>query len=150
MVPFALLAWFVSNPGLAAPKSVPAPPPAVVPAPAAGLVIALTTGTDDASMYASAFRHARIAKQAGLLPELTVVVYGRAILVVDPAVKAAAEARKELVAAKEAGVRIVVCANSLEKYGIDPAVVVPYGEVVPSAIEEITRLVARGHEVMNY
>lgn len=150
MIPFVLFSIVVNSEALAVPKTAVAPPPAVVPVPAAGLVIALTTGVEDGSMFASAFRHARVAKQSGLLPEITVIVYGRAILVVDPAVKAADDARKELVAAREAGVRIVVCANSLEKYGIDPAVVAPYGEVVPSAIEEIAALVARGHEVMNY
>lgn len=138
-------------PALPAAAAKPAPATDPAPAPkAAGLVIAARTGIEDITTLNSTFRHARIAKETGHLPEITIIVYGRAIQVFDAEVSATAEARNEMTAAKAAGVRIVACKTAMEKFGLSAEVVSPFAEIVPSGMGELTRLVSLGHEVLSY
>ncbi len=131
----------------APPKSAPVE---AAPAAVKGLVFVVTVGLEDGMNLSSAFRHARVVKESGLLPEVTVVVYGRGIQVFDTGISAADGARKELDEARAAGVRIVACENSISKWGIPREVVSARAELVPAGVVEVARLVAAGHEVLSY
>ncbi len=115
-----------------------------------GLVFALRTGPEDVTAMSSAFRHARVAKEAGHVGDVTVIVYGRAAVVFDPTFALPAEVRDNLKGARDAGVRIVACETALNKHGIPVEAARLSAEVVPQGIVEITRLVAAGHEVLSY
>lgn len=117
---------------------------------APGLVFALRTGLEDASTLEGAFRHAKAIKEAGLLAEVTVIVYGRAIVVFDPTMTLPADVKASFEGARSAGVRIVACETALRKYGIAPEDAARVAEVVPQGAVEISRLVAAGHEVLSY
>jgi intracellular sulfur oxidation DsrE/DsrF family protein len=143
-----VLALVTPLPALAAKGPAPA---AAAPAPrAAGLVIAARTGPEDTTTLSSAFRHARVAKESGHLAEVTVVVYGRAIVVFDPAVTLPDEVRAQLHQAKAAGVRLVACKTALERFGVPVEAAAQLAEVTDQGMGEIARLVSLGHEVMSY
>lgn len=143
----AIFALALASPALAAK---PAPAPTVVPAAPPGLVFAARTGLEDVQELTAAFRHARIAKETGVLSQVTVVVYGRAIVVFDPDVKLPSDLATAIADARTAGVRLVACETALDKYGIPKESLVGKAETVPSGIGEIARLVAAGDEVMSY
>ncbi len=132
----------------------PAPsraPAAVAPAAAPGLVVVARTGVEDPGTLASAFRHAAAAQKSGHLPQVTVVVYGRAIQVFQPGLVAADDARAHLAAARAAGVRVLACRQALSRNGIPPEAATAAGaEVVDAAIDEIARLVAAGNALLPY
>lgn len=139
--------------GLAAPAVAAKPePPADTTrqAEAAGLVFALRTGLEDTLTLTSAFRHAKTAKESGHLANVTVVVYGRAIVAFDPDVALPADMKAAMDEARAAGVRIVACETALSKYGISKEAALAHGETVPNGMSEIARLVAAGHEVLSY
>jgi uncharacterized membrane protein YedE/YeeE/intracellular sulfur oxidation DsrE/DsrF family protein len=115
-----------------------------------GLVFALTTGPEDLGTLSSAFRHAKTARDSGVIEQVTVIVYGRAIVVFDPDVALPAEVRSLVSEARAAGVRIVACETALAKHGISPQAAAESAELVPQGIVEVARLVARGHEVLTY
>lgn len=115
-----------------------------------GLVFALRTGPEDVTALESAFRHARAVKESGVLSDVTVIVYGRAIVVFDPNVTLPGEIRTNLEGARSAGVHILACDTALRKYGISPEDAARSADVVPQGIVEIARLVAAGHEVLSY
>lgn len=116
------------------------------------LVFVSTTGLEDLGTLSSSLRHAAAARQSGYLSEVVWLSYGRSIVALDPTVKAVPEEIHRLAqAAKEAGVRLVACANALEKYGIDPKKLTPETTVVvPSGVVELSRLVAEGYAVIRY
>lgn len=128
----------------------PAAAPAT-PARQGKLVFVATTGAEDMQTLASSFRHAKIAKESGHLSEVVWLAYGRSVSVLDPDVKAIPEdVRSQAPAAAAAGVRLVVCANALEKHGIAADRLVPRVEVVSSGVVELSRLVAGGYQVIRY
>jgi intracellular sulfur oxidation DsrE/DsrF family protein len=129
-----------------------APPTTAAPAPQAapGLVFVLRTGLEDAVTLSSALRHAKVAKESGAVAEVTVVVYGRAIVIFDKDVKMPEDIGANLVAARAAGVRVVACKTALDKYGIPEAVAAEKAEVVAQGIVEIARLAALGHALLPY
>lgn len=121
------------------------------PAEQTGLVFVANTGLEDVGTLSSSLRHAIAAKQSGHLDEVVWMVYGRAVVILDPTVKAVPSSlRDELDAAAKVGVRIVACAVAMEKYDIDPATIPEVVEVVPNAMAELARLVAAGHAVLRY
>jgi hypothetical protein len=121
-----------------------APPATAAPAPQAapGLVFVLRTGLEDAVTLSSALRHAKVAKESGAIAEVTVVVYGRAIVIFDKDVKMPEDIGANLVAARAAG--------ALDKYGIPESVAAEQAEVVAQGIVEIARLAALGHALLPY
>ena len=115
-----------------------------------GLVFALRTGLEDEIALESAFRHAKVVKESGTVSEVTIVVYGRAIVVFDPGVTLPADLKTSFEGARSAGVRIVACETALRKYGIPTDEAARSADVVPQGIVEIARLVASGQEVLSY
>ncbi|WP_375765265.1 DsrE family protein [Archangium gephyra] len=148
-----ITALFISP--LAALAAEPSPVPQAAaqktPARQGKLVFVSTTGLEDIGTLSSSFRHAKTAKESGYLSDVVWLSYGRAVVALDPAVKAVPEGvRKEAQAAKAAGVRLVACGNALEKFGIDPKKLQPQAEVVDNGVAELSRLVAEGYQVIRY
>ncbi|MBN9682521.1 MULTISPECIES: DsrE family protein [unclassified Corallococcus] len=115
------------------------------------LVFVSTTGLEDIGTLSSSFRHAKTAKESGYLSDVVWLSYGRAVVALDPTVKAVPQAvREEAQAAKAAGVRLVACGNALAKFGIDPKKLQPEAEVVDNGVAELSRLVAEGYQVIRY
>lgn len=134
---------------LAAPATEPAS--AARPAPQGAMLFIANAGLEDLHTLTSSIKHARAAKESGHLTEVVWMVYGRAILVLDPSIKAIPPGlRDDLAAAQAAGVRLVACGQALERFGIDPTTVQPKVEVVPNAMHEVARLVGQGYALLRY
>lgn len=116
------------------------------------LVFVAMTGLEDLGTLSSSFRHAATAKKSGHLSDVVWLSWGRAVVALDPTVKAVPESvREEARLAQEAGVRLVACGNALAKFDIDPKTVTPKGvAVVPNGVTELARLIAEGYEVIRY
>jgi S-sulfosulfanyl-L-cysteine sulfohydrolase len=115
------------------------------------LVFVVTTGLEDIGTLSSTFRHAKAAKETGLLEEVVVLGYGRSVVAFDPTVKAVPESiREHARAAQKVGVRIVLCAQALKKYGIDPKGLAPSAEVTENAMHELARLINDGYQIIRY
>lgn len=143
LVPFAAIA--------AAPSQAPQATEKKVPARQGRLVFVSTTGLEDIGTLSSSFRHAKAAKESGYLSDVVWLSYGRAVVALDPTVKAVPEGvRKEAQAAKDAGVRLVACGHALAKFDIDPKKLQPQAEVVDNGVAELSRLVAEGYQVIRY
>lgn len=137
----ALAVLFSANPAFAKEKA----------APQGKLAFVSTTGLEDIGTLSSSFRHALAAKKSGHLSDVVWLSYGRAVVSLDPTVKAVPESVRDYARkAKEAGVRLVVCGQALRKYDIDPKKLVPAAEVVPNGIDELARLVAEGYQIIRY
>lgn len=122
-----------------------------VPAKKGKLVFAAMTGMEDAQTLASTFRHATVAMKSGYLEDVVILSYGRSAVVFDPTVTAIPdEIRKLAKEAQAAGVELVVCNNSLQKFGIDAASLQPKARVVENAMTELARLVSEGYAVVSY
>ncbi|MFY0567927.1 DsrE family protein [Archangium lansingense] len=135
----------------AAPSQAPQASEKKVPARQGKLVFVSTTGLEDLGTLSSSLRHAKAAKESGYLSDVVWLTYGRAIVVLDPTVKAVPESiRKEAQDAKDAGVRLVACGNALGKFDIDPKKLQPQVEVVDNGVAELSRLVAEGYQVIRY
>ncbi|NOJ97860.1 hypothetical protein D7W82_31460 [Corallococcus sp. CA049B] len=141
--PLATLAAPPSQPSQATEKKTPARQ--------GKLVFVSTTGLEDLGTLSSSFRHAKTARESGYLSDVVWLSYGRAVVALDPTVKAVPESvRKEAQAAKAAGVRLVACGHALAKFGIDPKKLQPEAEVVDNGVAELSRLVAEGYQVIRY
>ncbi|MCA9614872.1 MAG: DsrE family protein, partial [Myxococcales bacterium] len=116
------------------------------------LVFVANTGLEDAQTLSSVFRHAKAAADTGRLREVVVLVYGRAIAAFDgESSRRPPELLERIRDARDAGVRILLCANALASSGIaresvDPAPT----EIVPHAIGTLVEYVARGAAVIRY
>lgn len=142
---------FASAAGAQPAKAQGSAPPAAQPAKKGKLVFAATTGMEDLQTLSSAFRHAMVAWKSGHLEKVVVLSYGRSAVVFDPTVKAIPdEVRKLAAQAQAAGVELVVCNNSLQKFGIDPASLQPRARVVENAMAELALLVSEGYAVVSY
>lgn len=148
-----LLAAVTAAPATAAEPTRPqaGTPASARPAKKGKLVFVARTGMEDMQTMSSAYRHATAAQKSGHLEKVVVLSYGRSSVLFDPSVKAIPEEPRKLAAeALAAGVELVVCNNSLEKFGIDPAALQPKARVVEDAITELSRLVAEGYAVVSY
>ena len=115
------------------------------------LVFVATTGLEDVGTLSSSFRHALNAKKSGHLSDVVWLTYGRAVVALDPTVKAVPESvRRHARAAKQGGVRLVACEQALKKFDIDPNKLMPEAEVVANGVTELSRLVAEGYQVIRY
>lgn len=115
------------------------------------LVFVATTGLEDIGTLSSSLRHAKTAKESGYLEDVVWLTYGRAVVALDPTVKAVPESvRKHARAAQAAGVRLVACGNALKKFDIDPKRLDPRAEVVENGVHELARLVAEGYQLIRY
>jgi len=135
----------------AAPSRAPQATETQVPARQGKLVFVSTTGLEDIGTLSSSFRHAQAAKESGYLSDVVWLSYGRAVVALDPTVKAVPEGvRKAAQAAKAAGVRLVACGHALQKFDIDPKKLQPEAGVVDNGVAELSRLVAEGYQVVRY
>lgn len=133
----------------AAPAWAAAPTPAQAPA-KGKLVFVATTGLEDLGTLSSSLRHAKVALESGHLSDVVWLTYGRAVISLDPTVKAVPEEiRKHARAAAKAGVRLVACGHALDKYGIDRKRLENV-KVVDNGVDELARLVAAGYQVIRY
>lgn len=145
-----LLLATAAQPALAAPRKAPKAAQQA-PRAAAGMVFVANTGLEDVQTLSSSLRHAIGAKQSGHLDEVVWIVYGRAIVALDPTVGAVPDSlRQQIREAREAGVRLVACAEAMRKYDIDRAAIEEGVEVVPNALTEIARFVAEGYALLRY
>lgn len=121
------------------------------PAPKGKLVFVTMTGPEDLATLSSSFRHALAAKKSGRLEDVVWLGYGRSVVAFDPSVKVVpADVRTHAEAARKGGVKLVVCAQALEKWGIDRKKLEPKAEVVENAIDELARLVSEGYQIIRY
>lgn len=154
MTAFLLAAVTAASPAAAQPtKAQPSTPASLSAQPAkkGKLVFAAMTGMEDMQTMSSAYRHAMVALKSGHLDKVVVLSYGRSAVVYDSTVKAIPDDVRKLAAqAQAAGVELVVCKNSLEKLGIDPASLQPKPRIVENAMAELARLVAEGYAVVSY
>lgn len=147
MITLALATLLAAVPDAAAK---PAPPPVVAPAPEPGLVFVAMTGLEDAMTLGSAFRHAANAKTKGEMADVTVLVYGRAILSFDPDAPVSPDIRTAMADARAAGVRVVACEVALQRFGIPVDAAKAFGDTVPNAMVELAGLVKGGDAVVTY
>ncbi len=135
-------------------RSAVAAPVAASPPPVAKrtLVLALATGVEDIQTMTSIFRHARIAAEQKKLEEVVVVIYGRGIQAVDGALAVRPpQVTKMIEEAMAAGVKVQVCAHSMEQFGVQKDKLLPANvEVVPVGMATIVDHVARGGAVVRY
>lgn len=146
----ALLLLAALSPAAALGAKPPPAPAAPAAAAAPGLVFVVRTGLEDAITLSSALRHAKVAKESGGVPEVTIVVYGRAIVIFNKNIAMPEDIRAHLAAARAAGVRVVACKTALDKNGIPEAMAAEQAEVVPQGIVEIARLAGLGHALLSY
>lgn len=117
----------------------------------AKLLFVTTTGPEDVSMLSSSFRHAAVAAKSAHTSDVVWLGYGRSVVVFDPTVSVLpASVKEQALAAQKAGVRLVVCAQALKKWGIDPGTLPEGVEVVANAIDELAKLAADDFEVLKY
>lgn len=117
----------------------------------ASMVFVANTGLEDVQTLTSSLRHAIAAKKSGHLSKVVWMVYGRAIVVFDPKVKAVPDSMRKLAKeAADAGVEVVVCNEALKKYGIPADGLAIPARVVPNAITELAKLVSEGAAVLRY
>jgi intracellular sulfur oxidation DsrE/DsrF family protein len=120
-------------------------------APKPKLVLVAMSGTEDSHRMTAPFRHAAILKKSGKVADVAVVVYGRAVAALNThAAGISEETRKQIEAAKQAGVHIYVCEHSLAQAGIAADAVAPEAERVPQGIVKIAELVGEGYTPMQY
>lgn len=119
--------------------------------PAPAMVFVANTGLEDVQTLTSSLRHAKAAKESGHLSKVVWMVYGRAVVALDPKVGAVPESVPKLAKeAADAGVELVVCGQALAKYGIAPEKMAIKARVVPNAITELAKLVAEGAVPIRY
>jgi intracellular sulfur oxidation DsrE/DsrF family protein len=116
------------------------------------LVVVLTSGLEDLQSVNMAIRHAGMAKNSGYLDDVALLVYGRGVQAFAKEITAKPpQVGKSIQEAKDAGVRILVCAEALKKFniphdGLEPGV----QEVVPNAIITLSELVSQGYQILKY
>lgn len=90
----------------------------------------------DTTVQAAVFR--QVNNSRVLMPDLEVevVLHGKGILL---AIKDSTQFRERIRRAKEMGVKMVVCNNSLQRLKVDPAQLSSDVSVVPSAVVEMIK-----------
>ncbi len=116
------------------------------------MVFVLTTGLEDLQSVNMAIRHAGMARKSGYLDDSVLLVYGRAVQAFSKDITAkppqVAAAVKE---AKQAGARIVVCGEALERFDIpEEKLEAGVDEVVPNSIVTLAELVSKGYQIIKY
>ncbi|MBI3723656.1 DsrE family protein [bacterium] len=124
-------------------------------APRGKLVFVVATGLEDSEEMTSALRDAKLAQESGFLGEVDLLFVGRGVQALSDrnrTVITRAERTAELAReARAAGVRIVVCQDSLDSMRIASDRLDPRpDEVVPSGIAKLAELVSRGFAVIRY
>lgn len=95
----------------------------------------------DTSEQAAVFRQINNALAQVPDMQIEVVFHGQAVYAM---MKDSTQFASRIKAAKEKGVTMAVCNNSLKRLKIDPSQIAPEGIVVPSAVVEIIRKQSEG------
>lgn len=116
------------------------------------MVFVLTTGLEDLQSVNMAIRHAGMAMKSGYLDDSVLLVYGRSVQAFAKDVTAKPpQVAAAINEAKDAGARILICAEALKKFDIPKEKLEPgVDEVVPNAIFTLAELVSQGYQVIKY
>lgn len=151
---FLIVGALTSTPSssLAAPPAKPALAQTQAARSERALVFVLTTGLEDAQTMTSVFRHAEAAAVQRKLREVVILVYGRGIQAFDGRIKARPAGLVAMIEkAQRAGVKVVLCAQAIDKMGIDRKRLDPTpSEVVPNAMTTLVDYVVRDAAVVSY
>jgi intracellular sulfur oxidation DsrE/DsrF family protein len=115
------------------------------------LAFALTTGFEDLQTADMMLKQVKLAKEAGYLEDVAVVVYGRGVEVFDSS-SARPEMTPRLIReAQAAGIRFYVCNNALGQLGIPVTRLDPKpDQIVPFGIVKLSELISDGYQVIRY
>ncbi len=115
------------------------------------LAFVLTTGFEDLQTANMMLKQVKLAKDAGYLEDIAVVVYGRGVQLFDNIGARPQPAAQLIRDAQAAGVHFYVCNNALGQLGIPAARLDPKpDQVVPFGIVKLSELVSDGYQVIRY
>ncbi len=115
------------------------------------MLLVAFAGMEDAARIMAPYRHAVLLKKSPDVADVAIVVYGRAVAGVVPAVKGIPpRAREDQAEALRQGVKIYACENSLEMAGFSTAPLVAGVEKVPLGSLQIAKLVREGYVPIQY
>jgi hypothetical protein len=146
--------FFIAMTFLAVAFGAKAAEPAQTPKGHGKLLVVLTTGMDDMQTLNMALRHSKMAKESGYLDDVVLLVYGRGIMAFNGAMGPSGRPAQIATMARDAqraGVRIILCRNSIEQMGIAMDKLDPKpDEIVPFGIVKLSELVSQGYQVIRY
>jgi len=120
-------------------------------APHGKLAFVLTTGFEDLQTANMMLKQVKLAKEAGYLEDVAVVVYGRGVQLFDNTGARPQPTSQFIRDAQAAGVRFYVCNNALHQLGIPAARLDPKpDEIVPFGIVKLSELISDGYQVIRY
>lgn len=116
------------------------------------MVFVLTTGLEDLQSAGAALNHSVLAHESGFLDDTVLLVYGRSVQLFDKKNTAKPSSIPQAIQkAKDAGVRIIVCADALRKFDISKDHLESgVAEVVPNTIPTLAELVSKGYQIIKY
>ena len=115
------------------------------------LAFVLTTGFEDLQTANMMLKQVKLAKDAGFLEDIAVVVYGRGVQLFDNTGARPQPAAQLIRDAQAAGVHFYVCNNALGQLGIPAARLDPKPDrIVPFGIVKLSELVSDGYQVIRY
>jgi len=115
------------------------------------LAFVLTTGYEDLQMANMMLKQVKLAKEAGYLEDVAVVVYGRGVELFDDTGARPQPTAQLIRAAQAAGVRFYVCNSALHQLGIPAARLDPKpDEIVPAGIVKLSELISNGYQALRY
>lgn len=115
------------------------------------LAFVLTTGYEDLQMANMMLKQAKLAKSAGYLEDVAVVVYGRGVQLFENTGARPQPTAQLIRDAQGAGVRFYVCNNALQQMGIPADKLDPKpDQIVPFGIVKLTELISDGYQVLRY
>lgn len=115
------------------------------------LAFVLTTGFEDLQTANMMLKQVKLAKDAGYLEDIAVVVYGRGVQLFDNTAARPQPAAQLIRDAQAAGVHFYVCNNALGQLGIPAARLDPKpDQIVPFGIVKLSELVSDGYQVIRY
>lgn len=120
-------------------------------APHGKLAFILTTGFEDLQTANMMLKQVKLAKEAGYLEDVAVVVYGRGVQLFDNTGARPQPTAQLIRDAQAAGVRFYVCNNALHQLGVPVARLDPKpDQIVPFGIVKLSELVSDGYQVIRY
>ena len=96
-------------------------------------------------------KQAKLAKSAGYLEDVAVVVYGRGVQLFENTGARPQPTAQLIRDAQGAGVRFYVCNNALQQMGIPVDKLEPRpDQIVPFGIVKLSELISDGYQVLRY
>lgn len=120
-------------------------------APHGKLAFVLTTGYEDLQMANMMLKQVKLAKSAGYLEDVAVVVYGRGVQLFENTGARPQPIAQLIRDAQGAGVRFYVCNNALQQMSIPADKLDPKpDQIVPFGIVKLSELISDGYQVLRY